>query len=108
MNSSPPPPAFPPGFTWGAAAAAYQLEGAWNADDKGGSVWDMFSRQQGKVFAHQTGDTAYIHVDFETPRRTLKDSALWFRDVIRSNGASLFPSGGRPPSFTFAPAGPNS
>ena len=33
-----------------------------------------------------------IHVDYPTGRRTLKDSARWYGEVIRSNGASLFPS----------------
>jgi beta-glucosidase len=27
-----------------------------------------------------------IHVDYETQQRTLKDSALWYRDVIRRGG----------------------
>jgi len=31
-----------------------------------------------------------VHVDFETQQRTLKDSAYWYRDVIRSRGSSLF------------------
>ena len=30
-----------------------------------------------------------IHIDYETHKRTLKDSALWYRDVIASNGACL-------------------
>jgi glycosyl hydrolase family 1 len=39
---------FPPGFVWGAATAAYQTEGAWNKDGKGGSIWDVFSHTPGK------------------------------------------------------------
>ena len=30
-----------------------------------------------------------VHVDFATQKRTLKDSAYWYRDVIQSNGADL-------------------
>jgi len=30
-----------------------------------------------------------VHVDFATQKRTLKDSAYWYRDVIQSNGALL-------------------
>lgn len=52
---------FPKNFTWGAAAASYQIEGAWNKDGKGQSVWDMFSHQSGKVFENQTGDQACDH-----------------------------------------------
>jgi beta-glucosidase len=30
-----------------------------------------------------------IHVDFETQKRTLKDSAYWYSDIIKSNGKNL-------------------
>ena len=52
------PLAFPPGFTWGAATAAYQIEGAADADGKGLSVWDTFSHTPGKVRGGDTGDIA--------------------------------------------------
>ncbi|HWG02486.1 MAG TPA: GH1 family beta-glucosidase [Trebonia sp.] len=52
------PIAFPPGFTWGAATAAYQIEGAPDADGKGPSVWDTFSHTPGKVRGGDTGDVA--------------------------------------------------
>lgn len=48
-------------FTWGAAAAAYQIEGAWDTDGKGPSIWDVFSHTPGKVFRNQTGDIACDH-----------------------------------------------
>jgi len=49
---------FPAGFTWGAATAAYQIEGAVNADGRGLSVWDTFSHTPGKVRGGDTGDIA--------------------------------------------------
>ena len=53
--------AFKKDFTWGAATAAYQIEGAWNADGKGPSVWDQMVRWPGKVFQGHTGDVACDH-----------------------------------------------
>jgi beta-glucosidase len=52
---------FPPDFAWGAAAAAYQIEGAWNEDGKGPSVWDMMSHRPGKIELNHTGDVACDH-----------------------------------------------
>ncbi|XP_035280680.1 cytosolic beta-glucosidase isoform X1 [Anguilla anguilla] len=49
---------FPDDFAWGAATSAYQIEGGWNADDKGPSIWDTFSHGKGKVFEDQNGDVA--------------------------------------------------
>ncbi len=50
--------AFPGGFTWGTATAAYQIEGAATADGRGLSVWDTFSRAPGNVRGGDTGDIA--------------------------------------------------
>ncbi len=50
--------AFPPGFAWGAATAAYQIEGAATADGRGPSVWDTFSHVPGNVRGGDTGDIA--------------------------------------------------
>ncbi len=49
---------FPAGFLWGAATAAYQVEGAWNEDGKGESVWDRFSHTPGRIKNGATGDVA--------------------------------------------------
>ena len=49
---------FPPDFFWGTATAAYQVEGAWNIDGKGESIWDRFSHTVGKVKGGATGDVA--------------------------------------------------
>jgi Beta-glucosidase/6-phospho-beta-glucosidase/beta-galactosidase len=40
---------FPEHFLWGAASAAYQVEGAYNIDGKGPSIWDEFSKIPGKT-----------------------------------------------------------
>jgi beta-glucosidase len=52
---------FPDGFIWGAATAAYQIEGAATEDGRGLSIWDTYSRTPGKVFAGHTGDVACDH-----------------------------------------------
>ena len=49
---------FPDGFRWGAATASYQIEGAWNEDGKGPSIWDEFAHTPGKVRTGDTGDRA--------------------------------------------------
>jgi len=49
---------FPDGFVWGAATAAYQIEGAASADGKGPSVWDTFSHLPGNVRGGDSGDIA--------------------------------------------------
>lgn len=52
---------FPGNFLWGAASAAYQIEGAWDEDGKGPSVWDDFSKIGGKTYKETNGDIAVDH-----------------------------------------------
>ena len=49
---------FPASFLWGMATAAYQVEGAWDVDGKGESIWDRFSHTVGKIKGAATADTA--------------------------------------------------
>jgi len=48
-------------FFWGAASASYQIEGAWNEDGKGLSIWDTFCHTPGKIKNGDTGDVACDH-----------------------------------------------
>ncbi len=52
---------FSTNFRWGASSASYQIEGAWQADDKGLSVWDQMSRWPGKILNGDTGDVTCDH-----------------------------------------------
>jgi beta-glucosidase len=52
---------FPPGFLWGAATAAYQIEGAASEGGRTASIWDTFSRTPGRVVQGHTGDVACDH-----------------------------------------------
>ena len=52
---------FPPEFVWGAATAAYQIEGAAMEDGRGESIWDRFSHTPGRVLNGDTGDVACDH-----------------------------------------------
>ncbi|WP_169581913.1 MULTISPECIES: GH1 family beta-glucosidase [Microbacterium] len=52
---------FPPGFTFGSATASYQVEGAFDEDGRGPSIWDTFSKTPGKVWNGDTGDVACDH-----------------------------------------------
>ena len=52
---------FPKDFLWASASAAYQVEGAWNTDGKGKSIWDEFSKIEGKTYKGSNGDIAVGH-----------------------------------------------
>jgi beta-glucosidase len=55
------PVTFPAGFLWGAATAAYQIEGAVSADGRSASIWDTYSHSPGRVRNGDTGDRACDH-----------------------------------------------
>ncbi|MGB7447841.1 MAG: GH1 family beta-glucosidase [Ornithinimicrobium sp.] len=53
--------AFPPGFLWGSATAAYQVEGASHTDGRTDSIWDVFARAPGAVYEGHDGSVACDH-----------------------------------------------
>ncbi len=66
---------FPDDFIWGASTSAYQIEGAYNEDGKGESIWDRFVRGEDHVLHGETGDTACDHY-----HRTASDISL-FKEI---------------------------
>ncbi|MFI6446232.1 GH1 family beta-glucosidase [Kitasatospora sp. NPDC050543] len=76
-ETTPARPAFPPGFAWGAATAAYQVEGAVTEGGRGPSIWDTFSHTPGRVAGGDTGDTAVDHYHrFREDVRLMADLGL--------------------------------
>jgi beta-glucosidase len=49
---------FPAGFRWGAATAAFQVEGSTRADGRGESIWDVFARTPGRILDGSNADVA--------------------------------------------------
>ena len=71
---------FPEGFYWGVATSSYQIEGAWDEDGKGVSIWDTFTHTLGKIKNDENGDVANDHY-----HRYREDVAL-----MRSIGATAY------------------
>ncbi len=91
---------FPPDFWWGAATAAYQIEGAAAVDGRGPSIWDTFARVPGAVLGGDTGDVACDHYhrmpqDVALMRSlglgAYRFSASWAR--VRPDGGPVNPAG---------------
>lgn len=52
---------FPKDFAWGAATSAYQIEGAVKEDGKGEHIWDVYTKEPGKIYSGHTGEIACDH-----------------------------------------------
>jgi beta-glucosidase len=71
---------FPDGFQWGVATSAYQIEGAWDEDRKGVSIWDTYAHTPGNIKNDDNGDVANDHY-----HRYAEDVAL-----MKSIGATAY------------------
>lgn len=78
MSITAPTPTSP--FLWGAATAAFQIEGAALADGKGPSIWDLFCATPGRTAAGDTGEIACDHY-----RRWREDV-----DLLRTLGVNAY------------------
>ena len=54
---------FQSNFVWGVASSAYQIEGGWDCDGKGPSIWDTFCHQGSNIANAQTGDISCNHYE---------------------------------------------
>jgi len=63
-------------FTWGVATAAHQIEGAWDTDGKGPSIWDEFTHGRGPLGLHRIKDDATADVATDSYHRYTEDIAL--------------------------------
>jgi beta-glucosidase len=88
---------FPKGFIWGAATSSYQIEGAWQEDGKGESIWDRFSATPGKIEDGDTGKIAADHYHLwqddinimqEIGLKAYRFSVSWPRILPRGRGES--------------------
>jgi beta-glucosidase len=86
---------FPKDFMWGTATAAYQIEGAYQKDGRGLSIWDTFSHTPGKVYQGDNGDMACdsyhrfeedIQLMKELGVRTYRFSVSWSRIYPKGRG----------------------
>lgn len=75
---------FPENFVWGAASSSYQIEGAWDEDGKGLSVWDMFTRKNGRVWENHSAHIACDHY-----HRYEEDIALMAKIGIKAYRLSI-------------------
>ena len=66
---------FPPGFVWGSATSAYQIEGGIDLDGRGLSIWDTFCKRPGAVHAGDDGSVACDH------RRRMADDVALMADL---------------------------
>ncbi|XP_028292667.1 lactase-phlorizin hydrolase isoform X2 [Gouania willdenowi] len=93
---------FPHGFSWGVSSSAYQVEGGWDADGKGPSVWDNFTQTSGNIPENANGNVAcdsYHRLDEDLFMlralrvKSYRFSLSWSRIFPNGSRTSLNPKG---------------
>lgn len=86
---------FPEDFLWGSASAAYQVEGGWDQDGKGKSIWDVYAHLPGTTYKGTNGDVAVDHYNrwqedvalmAESGLKTYRFSIAWTRIFPEGKG----------------------
>lgn len=74
---------FPDDFFFGAATSAMQIEGAWNVDGRGPSVWDTFTHEYPEKIAdgRNTNDTAHSYYFYEEDIKALKSVGVSDKNI---------------------------
>jgi len=89
------PSDFGKNFVFGVSTAAYQIEGAYNINDKGASIWDNFTSKKNNIFKNQDGKIACdFYNKFEDDILLMKSlnikhfrfSLSWSRIIPNGNG----------------------
>lgn len=92
---------FPDGFLWGTSSGSFNIEGGWEENGKGESIWDRFGHQ-GYVHSNQTADVAcdsYHKIEYDVymlrglQTNIYKFSLSWPRIFPNGNRDSLNPKG---------------
>lgn len=84
---------FPDNFIWGASCAAFQSEGAWQADGKSESIWDRFCHIPGNILNNDTGDVALdFYHRYAEDARIMKELGLRVQRISIS-WPRIFPEG---------------
>ena len=89
-------------FIWGTATSSYQIEGAYNKDGKGESVWDTFCRESGKIKNNDNGNIACSHYElWENDVKLLKNLGVnSYRFSI--SWSRIFPTSSNHTCFTLS------
>lgn len=80
-------------FVWGVATSSYQIEGAAYEDGKGLNIWDVYCKEEGKIFANHNGDIAcdFYHKFKEDIQSMKKMGVKAYRFSL--NWARILPQG---------------